>query len=127
MRREPPPKYYSSKHYESKYPDSRESSRPPHSYKREYYPPSSSGAYRDERDSYIRKDYPPRDDHYSSSVTFKYSAAESRGTKSYSKEGEKRLQFSEYVSKKNQNWYDDRSKDRPPSYSKSSIEKEKQS
>jgi len=49
----------------------------------------------------MRKDY-PRDDHYSSSVTFKYSAAESRGaTSSYSKEGEKRLQFSEYVSKKN--------------------------
>lgn len=49
-RRDPPPKYYSSKHYESKYPDSRDSSRPPHSYKRDYYPPSSSSGYRDERD-----------------------------------------------------------------------------
>jgi hypothetical protein len=49
-RRDPPLKYYSSKHYESKYPDSRDSSRPPHSYKRDYYPPSSSSGYRDERD-----------------------------------------------------------------------------
>jgi hypothetical protein len=70
--------------------------RPPPSYKREFHPPSSTSGYRDERESYSRRDYPPRDDHHSSSVTIRYSAAESR---TYSKEGEKRMPYSEYIKK----------------------------
>ena len=92
-RREAPSKYsyQSSKYYDSKDHESSRD-RPHHasSYRRDYYPPTSSTAYyRDERESYHRKEY--RDEHPSSSVTIRYSAAQSR-VDSYSKDGgEKRM------------------------------------